>query len=143
MIMNGNSPTLISGVPNRAPSRATIKSHASAIPSAPASTWPLAAQIVGLPSSPISRNSRGNRSVAKCLWMSGASAANPPRLAPALNTRSWVEVRTTHRTPSSSRAASSACVSSVSSSSESAFRVSGWLRLIVATPSAVSYSSVS
>ena len=52
--MNGKTPTLISGVPNVAPSLATIRSHASASPSAPASTWPLAAQIVGLPSSPIS-----------------------------------------------------------------------------------------
>ena len=55
--MNGNAPTLISGVPNVAASEATIRSHASAIPSAPASTCPRAAQIVGLPSAPISLNS--------------------------------------------------------------------------------------
>ena len=57
MIMNGKTPTLISGVPKRAVSLATIRSQASARPSAPASTWPLAAQSVGLPSSPIGRNS--------------------------------------------------------------------------------------
>ena len=67
MIMNGNAPTLISGVPNVTPSFATIRSHASAIPSAPASTWPLAAQIVGLPSSPIGVNSAGKRSIAEVL----------------------------------------------------------------------------
>ena len=50
MIMNGNTPTLISGVPKVALSFATIRSHASARPSAPASTCPFAAQIVGLPS---------------------------------------------------------------------------------------------
>ena len=60
MIMNGNTPTLISGVPKRASSRATTRSHASASPSAPASTCPLAAHSVGLPSSPIRRNRRGN-----------------------------------------------------------------------------------
>ena len=105
MIMNGNTPTLISGVPNRTPSRATIRSQASAMPSAPASTWPLAAQIDGLPSSPISRNSRGKRSVAKCLCTSGTSAANPARLPPLENTFSCVDVSTTQRTASSSRAA--------------------------------------
>ena len=58
MIMNGKTPTLISGVPNVAPSRATIRSQASARPSAPASTWPLAAQIDGLPSWPMQREQR-------------------------------------------------------------------------------------
>ena len=134
MIMNGNRPTLISGVPNRAPSLAMIRSHASAIPSAPASTWPFAAQIVGLPSSPINRNSRGKRSVAKCLCTSGTSAAKPARLAPAENTRSCVEVSTTQRTPASSRADSNAAVSSARSSSDRALRVSGWSSAIVATP---------
>jgi hypothetical protein len=46
---------------------------------------------------------------------------------------SCVEVSTTHRTESSSRAASKAAIRSVSSSFESALRVSGWFRLIVAT----------
>src|SRR3954462_8625226 len=40
MIMNGKTPTLISGVPNVAVSLATIRSQASATPSAPARTWP-------------------------------------------------------------------------------------------------------
>src|SRR6266540_2445939 len=43
MIMNGNAPTFISGVPNSAPSFATIRSQASAMPSEPARTWPFAA----------------------------------------------------------------------------------------------------
>src|SRR6478672_9251403 len=81
MSMNGKVPTLISGVPNSAPSRATIRSQASAIPSAPASTWPLAAHSVGLPNSPINRNRSGNRSVPKCLCTSGTSAEKPARLA--------------------------------------------------------------
>src|SRR6185295_14946816 len=58
MIMKGNTPTLISGVPKAAVSLATIRSQASASPCAPARTWPLAAQIVGLPSCPISLQSR-------------------------------------------------------------------------------------
>ena len=82
-----------------------IRSHASASPSAPASTCPLAAHSVGLPSSPISRNRRGKRSVPKCLCTSGASAAKPPRSPPRENTFSCVEVSTTQRTASSSRAA--------------------------------------
>ena len=138
MIMNGKTPTLISGVPKRALSRATIRSQASASPSAPASTWPLAAHSDGLPSSPISWNRRGKRSVAKCLCTSGTSAAKPARLPPALNTFSCVEVSTTQRTASSSRAASNAAIRSSSSSSESALRVSGWSSAIVATPSATS-----
>ena len=81
MIMNGNTPTLISGVPKVAVSLATIRSQASAMPSAPASTWPFAAQIVGLPSSLISVNSRGKRSVPKCLCTSGTSAAKPVEVA--------------------------------------------------------------
>ncbi len=107
MIMNGNRPTLISGVPKPAPSLATIRSQASAIPSEPASTWPLAATIVGLPSSPISLNSSTKRSEAKCLWTVGASAPKPPRFAPEEKTFSCEEASTTTRTASSSRAARS------------------------------------
>ena len=125
MIMNGKTPTLISGVPKRTPSRATIRSQASASPSAPASTCPLAAHSVGLPSSPISRNSRGKRSMPRCLWASGTSAAKPARLPPLENTFSCEEVSTTQRTASSSRAASNAAVRSSSSSSDNALRVSG------------------
>ena len=133
-IMNGNTPTLISGVPKRTPSRATTRSQASARPSAPASTCPLAAQIVGLPSSPTSRNSRGKRSVAKCFCTSGASAAKPARLPPLEKTFSCVEVRITQRTAPSSRAASNAAIRSSSTSSDSALRVSGWSSAIVMTP---------
>ena len=135
MIMNGNTPTLISGVPNVALSLATIRSHASARPSAPASTWPFAAQSVGLPSCMMSWNRRGKRSVPKCLCTSGTSAANWSRLPPAEKTFSCEEVSTTQRTPSSSRASSNAPIRSVSSSFESALRVSGWSSVIVATPS--------
>ena len=134
MIMNGKTPTLISGVPKRAPSLATIRSHASASPSAPASTCPFAAQIVGLPSSPMSRKSRGNRSVAKCLSTSGAWAAKPARSPPALKTFSCEEVRTTQRTEASSRAKVNASISSESRWSERALRSSGWSSVIVATP---------
>jgi hypothetical protein len=124
MIMNGNAPTLISGVPNVTPSFATIKSHASAIPSAPASTCPFAAQIDGLPSFPIVVNRAGNaRSRSACT--SGTSAAKPARFAPEENTLSCVEVSTTQRTAASSRAASNAACRSVNSASESALRVSG------------------
>ena len=133
--MNGNTPTLISGVPNVAVSLATTRSQASAIPSAPASTCPPAAQIVGLPSCMISVKSRGKRSVPKCLCTSGTSAANWSRLPPALKTFSCVEASTTQRTRSSSRAASNASISSPSSSPESALRVSGAFSEIVATPS--------
>src|ERR1035441_9217204 len=72
MIMNGNRPTLISGVPKRTPSLATIRSQASARPSAPARTCPLAAQIEGLPSSPISRVV--HKGMAKQGWHRFASA---------------------------------------------------------------------
>ena len=65
--MNGKTPTLISGVPKVAASLATIRSQASASPSAPARQWPLTAQMTGLPSSPMSVNSRGKRSVADVL----------------------------------------------------------------------------
>ena len=136
MIMNGKTPTLISGVPKRAPSLAMIRSHASASPSAPASTWPLAAQSVGLPSPPIRWNRRGKRSVAKYLSISGASEAKPPRSPPAEKTFSWVEVSTTQRTASSSRAAVSAAIRSSSSWSESALRASGRFMATVATRSA-------
>src|SRR5215207_8047726 len=63
MIMKGKTPTLISGVPNVADSRASTRSHASATPSAPASTCPPAAQIVGLPSVPIRSKSRRQRAI--------------------------------------------------------------------------------
>jgi len=91
----------------------------------------------------MSWNSRGKRSIPKYLWMIGTSAANPPRLPPEENTFSWVEVSTTHRTASSSRAAVKAAIRSSSTSSDSALRVSGWFRAIVATPSAIAYCSVS
>ena len=139
MIMNGNRPTLISGVPKRAPSRATIRSHASASPSAPASTCPFAAHNVGFPNSPIARNSRGNRApTSKCFSISGMSAAKPARLPPDENTFSCVEVSTTQRTSWSARAAANASSSSSSTWSESALRVSGWSSAIVATPPATS-----
>ena len=138
MIMNGNRPTLISGVPNPAPSLAMIRSQASAMPSEPARTWPFAATSDGLPSSPSSLNTRTNASEPKCLWTIGASAPNPARLAPDEKTFSCEEVSTTTRTSSSSRADSSAVISSPSSSTESALRVSGSSSVIVATCSATS-----
>ena len=101
MIMNGNSPTLISGVPKPAVSLATIRSQARAMPSEPARTWPLAATSVGFPSSPISRNTSTKSLIPMYLCATGASAANPPRLPPAEKTFSWVDVSTTTRTSSS------------------------------------------
>ena len=50
-------------------------------PSAPASTWPLAAQIVGLPSSPIRRNRRGKRSVAEVLVDERGLGGEPAEVA--------------------------------------------------------------
>ena len=134
MIMNGNAPTLISGVPNVASSEATIRSHASAIPSAPASTCPRTAHTVGLPSSPISLNMLTKRSEPKCLCTSAASAPKPPRLAPEENVFSCEDASTTQRTASSSRARSNAAIRPPSSSGESALRVSGSFSVIVATP---------
>ena len=128
MIMNGNTPTLISGVPKLAVSLATIRSQASATPSAPASTCPLAAQMVGLPSCMMVLNRRGKRSVPKCLCTGATSPANWSRLPPEEKTVSCEDVSTTQRTRSSSRADSNASISSESSSFESALRVSGWSR---------------
>ena len=140
MIMNGKTPTLISGVPNVAFSLAITRSHASASPSAPARQCPRAAHSTGLPSSPMSVNSAGNFVVvSRCLWISGTSAANPARLPPELNVVSWVHARTTQRTASSSRArVPNAARRSSSTSSESALRVSGWSSAMVATPPATS-----
>ena len=135
MIMNGNTPTLISGVPNVALSFAITRSQASATPSAPPSVWPFAAQIEGLPSSPSRRNSSGKRLDPKCLWISGTSPAKPDRFAPPEKTRSCEDVSTTQRTASSSRQRSSAATRSSSSSLESALRDSGSSSVIVATPS--------
>ena len=81
MIMNGNRPTLISGVPKPALSLATIRSQASAIPSEPARTWPLAATIEGLPSSPSSTEDLRERPVPKNLSAVGASAAEAAEVA--------------------------------------------------------------
>ena len=111
-----------------------IRSQASAIPSEPASTWPVAATIDGLPSSPSSMKTCGNSAVPMYLWAVGASAAKPPRLPPAEKTFSCDEARTTTRTSSSAFAARSASSSSLSSWSESALRVSGSSSVIVATP---------
>ena len=66
-------------------------------------------------------------------WISGTSAAKPPRFAPEENVVSCDEASTTTRASSSSRAAWNAAISSVSSSLESALRLSGWFSVIVAT----------
>ena len=95
--------------------------------------------MVGFPSWPISLNRRGKRSVPKCLCTSGSSDANWSRLAPDEKTFSCEEVSTTQRTASSSRAASKASISSVSSSLESALRFSGVSSVIVATPSSATW----
>ncbi len=137
-IMNPNRPTLISGVPNVACSLATTRSQASASPSAPARTWPRAAQMTGLPSSPISVNRRGKRSLAAWRCTSGTSAAKPVRSPPLEKTVACVEASTTTRTASSARATASASSSSSSSASESALRVSGRSSAIVATSPATS-----
>ena len=104
----------------------------------PASTWPLAAQSEGLPSRGISRKNSRKRSEAKCFSTSAASAAKPPRSAPAQKTLSPAPVRTTARTASSSRAVFTASTSCVSSSPLSALRWSGRFRVRVATPSLTS-----
>ena len=67
MIMNGKRPTLISGVPKPAVSLATIRSQARAMPSEPARTWPDAATIEGLPSSPSSMKTSRKSPVAEVL----------------------------------------------------------------------------
>ena len=66
-------------------------------------------------------------------WISGTSAAKPARFAPDEKVVSCDEVRTATRASSSSRADSNAAISSVSSSLESALRLSGWFSVIVAT----------
>jgi hypothetical protein len=93
----------------------------------------LAATSDGLPSSPISRNSRTNFSVPKWRCTSGVSAENCATLPPELKTFSCVEVSTTQRTASSVRAASNAAIRSLSIASESELRVSGSSSAIVAT----------
>ena len=100
----------------------------------PASTWPLAAQSDGLPSRGISRKNSRKRSEAKCFSTSGASAAKPPRSAPAQKTLSPAPVRTTARTSSSSRAVFTASTSAASSSPLRALRWSGRLSVSRATP---------
>ena len=143
--MKGNVPTLISGVPKLASSEAMIRSHASAIPSAPASTCPPAAQTVGLPSSPISLNRPTKRSEPKCRSTSGVSAAKPPRLAPEEKVFSCEEASTTQRALLIvARALERAGQSRSSISGESALRVSGSFSVSVATPaSSSSYRTVS
>ena len=136
MIMNGNRPTLISGVPKPAVSLAMIRSQASAIPSEPARTCPFAATIEGLPSSPSSRNTSTKSSIPMYLCAVGASAAKPPRLPPAENTFSWVDAEHDDPRVLVRLRLRSAASSSPRSSSESALRVSGSSSAIVATPSA-------
>ena len=138
MIMNGNRPTLISGVPNPAPSLAMIRSQASAIPSEPASTWPVGGDDRGLAELAERLEDVGEGPVPKYLCAVGASAAKPPRLPPAEKTFSCEEASTTTRTSSSAFAARSASSSSRRSWSESALRVSGSSSVIVATRSATS-----
>ena len=136
LIMNGKIPTFISGAPKVARSEASTRSQASARPSAPARQWPSTAHSTGLPSSPISVNSAGNLAVvSRCLRTSGTSAVKPARSPPALNVVSCVLASTTQRADSSARAASKASISSSSTAPDSALRVSGWSRAIVATPS--------
>ena len=70
----------------------------------------------------------------KCLCTSGTSAPKPARFAPEEQTFSCEEASTTQRTRSSSRALPSASEQLVSSSADSALRVSGWFSVMVATP---------
>ena len=91
----------------RAEGRALLRddrSHASAMPNAPASTWPPAAQIDGLPSSPSSRKMwRSARIRSACARAARRRRSRPgsrPRTRPSRARRS----STTQRTPSSSRA---------------------------------------
>ena len=134
--MNGNAPTLISGVPNVACSEATIRSHASAIPSAPASTCPRAAHDRRLAElADQLEQARRSARRAKCLCTSAISAAKPPRFAPEENVRSCEEREhdAAHlRRPS--RARSKDSIRPPSISGESALRVSGSFSVIVATP---------
>ena len=102
MIMYGKAPMLISGVQKSAPSLAITRSHESASPSPPATTWPLAAHSDGLPSRGISRKNSRKRSVPKCFWIAGASEPKPPRSAPAQNALP-APVSTSARASSSSR----------------------------------------
>src|SRR5215212_4167295 len=143
MIMYGNAPTLISGVPKVAPSLAITRSQERARPIPPASTWPLAAQRDGLPSRGISRKNSRKRSEAKCLATNGASAAKPPRSAPAQKTFSPAPERTTARTSSEALASFIASTSSLSIWPESMLRFSGSFSVTVATPSATSKATFS
>src|ERR1700722_19516986 len=81
-IMNGKAPTLISGQPNRIDALAMTRSQARAMPSAPASTSPFAAQTTGL-SIPVSVRYRvGNRDRPAYLVIVGRLSANASRLPP-------------------------------------------------------------
>ena len=138
--MYGNTPMLISGVQKSAPSFAITRSHESASPIPPATTWPLAAHSVGLPSRGISRKYSRNRSVPKCLAIGGASEPKPPRSAPAQKALP-APVRTTARASESPPARLIAATSWVSISCERRLRFSGSFRVTVATPSLTSYST--
>ena len=81
MIMKGKSPTLISGVPKPAVSLAMIRSQAIAIPSEPASTWPEAATIEGLPSSPSSMKTCGKEAGREVLVGSGRVGSEAAEVA--------------------------------------------------------------
>src|ERR1700753_1543011 len=116
MIMNGNTPTLISGVPKRAPSRA---GEHVAVGGADRGLAELAEQPEQL------RKALGPEVLVHERHVGGETAQVGARGGHAKTTRSWVDVSTTQRTASSSRAACSAAIRSPSNSSDSALRLSG------------------
>ena len=129
VIMNGQSPTLISGVPKTASSAATTRSHAIANPKPPARAKPQTRAIVGLPRLHRSRKSRASSPRPSWAAIAPVLSANDPRSAPAQNAWSPAPVRITTRTPSSDFAAATASRSCRMTSADIALRRSG--RLIV------------
>ena len=135
MIMYGKAPMLISGVQKSAPSLAITRSHESASPIPPATTWPLAAHSDGLPSRGIRRKNSRKRSVPKCFWIAGASEPKPPRSAPAQKALPGPGQHHARAPPRRRGPALIASTSWASISPESRLRFSGSFRVTVATPS--------
>ena len=136
MIMNGNTPTLISGVPKVALSLATIRSHASARPSAPASTWPFAAQSVGLPE--LHDRLEQPREALRAEVLVHERHVGGELVEAAAGREDLLVRRGEHHAAHAvvgARELERRRSGRVSSSFESALRVSGWSRAMVATPS--------
>ena len=134
-ITAGHTPRRTSVKPISASSATTEMSHAAASPTPPPEQWPAMRPTTGFGESMIA--SRMSTSV----WRGGAAdfvlrSAPAQKVLPAF-------VSTTARTASSSWAACSRSPTASTSSTESAFLLSGRFSVIVATPPSTAYSAAS